>query len=114
MAKFILSAFADEASASLDEQIATLKALGISHMRASAYVERRGMYTDLTEEAAKAVRKKLDDAGIGLSSIGSPASARSILRATWTSTLKSSKNTINVANILVRKVHPHVLVSSYP
>ena len=79
MAKFILSAFADEASASLDEQIATLTALGI-----------------------KAVRKKLDDAGIGLSSIGSPIGKVDIA-GDLDKHIEKLKNTINVANILGAK-----------
>lgn len=100
MAKFILSAFADEASASLDEQIATLKALGISH------IEPRNVdgtnVSDLTEEAAKAVRKKLDDAGIGLSSIGSPIGKVDIA-GDLDKHIEKLKNTINVANILGAK-----------
>lgn len=100
MAKFILSAFADEASASLDEQIATLKALGISH------IEPRNVdgtnVSDLTEEAAKAVRKKLDDAGIGLSSIGSPIGKIDIA-GDLDKHIEKLKNTINVANILGAK-----------
>ena len=100
MAKFILSAFADEASASLDEQIATLKALGISH------IEPRNVdgtnVSDLTEEAAKAVRKKLDDAGIGLSSIGSPIGKVDIA-GDLDAHIEKLKNTINVANILGAK-----------
>lgn len=100
MAKFILSAFADEASASLDEQIATLKALGISH------IEPRNVdgtnVSDLTEEAAKAVRKKLDDAGIGLSSIGSPIGKIDIA-GDLDKHIEKLKNTINVANVLGAK-----------
>lgn len=100
MAKFILSAFADEASASLDEQIATLKALGISH------IEPRNVdgtnVSDLTEEAAKAVRKKLDDAGIGLSSIGSPI-GKTDIAGDLDKHIEKLKNTINVANILGAK-----------
>ena len=100
MAKFILSAFADEASASLDEQIATLKALGISH------IEPRNVdgtnVSDLTEEAAKAVRKKLDDAGIGLSSIGSPIGKVDIA-GDLDKHIEKLKNTINVDNILGAK-----------
>ena len=100
MAKFIISAFADEASASLDEQIATLKALGIRH------IEPRNVdgtnVSDLTEEAAKAVRKKLDDAGIGLSSIGSPIGKVDIA-GDLDAHIEKLKNTINVAQILGAK-----------
>ena len=70
MARFILSAFADEADKRLDGQIEALKAAGV------ACVEMRGVdgknVKDLTEEEAKAVREKLDNAGIRVSSMGSP------------------------------------------
>ena len=69
-AKFILSAFADEAGASLDTQIASLKASGVKN------VELRGVdgknVKDLTLDEAKSVKEKLDKAGITVSSMGSP------------------------------------------
>ena len=70
MAKYILSAFADEASPALDEQIKALKEAGV------CCVELRGVdgknVKDLTIEEAEAVRAKLDAAGIAVSSMGSP------------------------------------------
>ena len=70
MARFILSAFADEADKMLDGQIEALHGAGV------ACVEMRGVdgknVKDLTEEEAKAVREKLDKAGIRVSSMGSP------------------------------------------
>ena len=70
MAKFILSAFADEASPVFDDQLRILKEEGI------ALVELRGAdgknCADLTLEEAAALRAKLDAAGIGLSALGSP------------------------------------------
>jgi len=70
MAKFILSAFADEASPLLDEQIAALQEEGIS------LIELRGVdgknVSNLTLEEAAAVKAKLDAAGIRLSALGSP------------------------------------------
>lgn len=70
MAKFILSAFADEASPMLDEQIAALQQESIS------LIELRGVdgknVSSLTLEEAKAVKAKLDAAGIRLSALGSP------------------------------------------
>ena len=70
MAKFILSAFADEASPILDEQIKALQEEGIS------LIELRGVdgknVSALTIEEAKAVKAKLDAAGIRLSALGSP------------------------------------------
>ena len=70
MAKFILSAFADEASPMLDEQIKALQEEGIS------LIELRGVdgknVSALTIEEAQAVKAKLDAAGIRLSALGSP------------------------------------------
>ena len=70
MAKFVLSAFADEASPLLDEQLAALKDNGIS------LIELRGVdgknVSALTLEEAAAVKAKLDAAGVKLSALGSP------------------------------------------
>ncbi len=70
MAKFVLSAFADEYSPVFDEQIEGLKENGIG------YMEIRGVdsksISDLTEDEMKAAKAKLDAAGIKVSSIGSP------------------------------------------
>ena len=70
MAKFILSAFADEASPVFDEQLRILREEGVT------LIELRGAdgknCADLTLEEAAALREKLDAAGIGLSALGSP------------------------------------------
>ena len=70
MARFILSAFADEASPMLDEQIKALQEEGVS------LIELRGVdgknVSALTLEEAVAVKAKLDAAGIRLSALGSP------------------------------------------
>lgn len=70
MAKFILSAFADEASAILDEQIEILHSEDIS------LIELRGVdgknCADLAENDAKEIHDKLSSNGIGLSALGSP------------------------------------------
>ena len=70
MAKFVLSAFADEYSPMIDEQIVGLKKNGIGCL------EIRGVdgtnIADISTEKAKEVKKKLDDAGIKVMAIGSP------------------------------------------
>ncbi len=70
MARFILSAFADEASPALDQQI---MALGDANI---GCVEMRGVdgksVKDLTFEEARDVRAKLDAARIKVASMGSP------------------------------------------
>lgn len=69
-ANFIFSAFADEITPDFDGQLAALKELGIP------LLELRGVdgksFVQLTDEEADAVKAKLDAAGIGLSSLGSP------------------------------------------
>lgn len=70
MAEFMLSAFADEGGKTLEEQIAALKANGLTHM------EPRGIngvnFSDFTPDEAKEMKKVLDDNGIGVSALGSP------------------------------------------
>lgn len=70
MARFVFSAFADEAGSSLEEQIAALQRNGIG------YIEPRMIdgksFLSLSEEELGKMRKKLDDAGIRVYSLGSP------------------------------------------
>ena len=70
MAKYVLSAFADEAGSSLDEQIAALKRNEIG------YIEPRNIngkpILTLTDEELKEINKKLDENGIKVNSLGSP------------------------------------------
>jgi sugar phosphate isomerase/epimerase len=67
---WVLSAFADEAGGSTDEQIAALRRAGIKH------VDLRGVdgfnITTLPTEKARQVRQKLDSAGITVAMFGSP------------------------------------------
>lgn len=70
MARFVLSAFADEADVSLAGQIQALQRNGIDH------VEMRGVngrpFVQHTVEEAKEVQKQLEDHGLSLSAVGSP------------------------------------------
>lgn len=70
MASFKLSAFADEANQDFAAQIKALKSNAIS------LIELRGVNgkncSELTDEEAREAKKQLDDAGIALSSLGSP------------------------------------------
>ena len=70
MSNFQLSAFADEYAASLDEQIRTLHTHGIGYLEIR-HVDGKNISV-LTEGEVKEVKRKLDDAGIGTSAIGSP------------------------------------------
>ncbi len=68
--KHRIAAFADEAASSLNGQIKAMKDNGIG------LLEIRGVdgtnIADITAEKAGEIRKRLDDAGIGVWSIGSP------------------------------------------
>ncbi len=70
MARFIISAFADEASPNLDEQLKILREEGIDH------IELRGVdgknCSQLTLGEAADVKARLDAAGVKLSALGSP------------------------------------------
>ena len=70
MAKLILSAFADEYSENFSEQLQALKQFGIS------YLEMRGVDGKNVSLLSKAevadVKRKIEDSGITVSSIGSP------------------------------------------
>lgn len=70
MAKFLLSAFADEAGGGLLSQIRALKENGMTH------IEPRGLdygnIADYTEADCREMRMILDYHGIGVSAIGSP------------------------------------------
>ncbi len=70
MAKFILSAFADEAGDSLAEQIDALKANGIDYIE-PRNIDGKGIIK-LTKEELEHVRSELDKNGIRVGSLGSP------------------------------------------
>ncbi|MBQ3140694.1 MAG: TIM barrel protein [Clostridia bacterium] len=68
--KVIYSGFADEISPVFDEQLATVKKLGMN------FIEIRGVdgknVADLDADQVADVKRKLDQAGVGISAIGSP------------------------------------------
>ena len=70
MAKFILSAFADEYSPDPSEQMAVLKRLGYTHLE-PRFIGEKNIST-LTEGEARELRSALDAAGIRVYSVGSP------------------------------------------
>ncbi|MCR5584848.1 MAG: sugar phosphate isomerase/epimerase [Lachnospiraceae bacterium] len=67
---FKLAAFADEAASALDDQLTAMKQNGVS------LLEIRGVdgqnIADISPEKAKEIRKKTDDAGLEVWSLGSP------------------------------------------
>ena len=70
MAKFVLSAFADEAGDSLAEQIAALKDNEIDYIE-PRNIDKRGILT-YSEEELTEIKKTLDENDIKVNSLGSP------------------------------------------
>ena len=91
MARFLFSAFADEAAADLDEQIAACKRHGITA------IELRGIggdnITDIEPGEAEAIKAKLDEAGIAVSALGTRYGKEGF-------DFEAFKNTVEVADIL--------------
>ncbi len=97
MAKFILSAFADEYSADITEQIAVLCELGYTHIE-PRFVNGKNIAT-LTEGEAGGLAAALDAAGISVYSIGSPI-GKIGLDDDFSAHLQLAENCFRVANIL--------------
>ena len=70
MIELTLSAFADEYSASFDEQLAVCKELNIPCIELR-FIDGKNVST-LTDEEVEETAKKLEAAGVGVSAIGSP------------------------------------------
>lgn len=70
MKQFILSAFADEASPVLYEQMKAMQQSGITHLEMRCVNGRN--VSQLTYEEAKCIKYFMDDAGLKVWSIGSP------------------------------------------
>lgn len=97
MSKFILSAFADEAGESLEEQIAALHRNGIRYMEVRAV---NGMNICKTPLATVAeYKKQLDAAGIQVVTIGSSVGKVSVADD-WDAHLAMFLHTLGVAKIL--------------
>ncbi len=99
MAQFIISAFADEAGAELSHQIEALKRNGIR------YLEIRnvgGGILEKTEEEINAIARQLHDAGIAVSSFGSPIGKREI-DGDFEEQMKEFRHALRICQILGTK-----------
>lgn len=100
MAKFILSAFADEASPKVEEQLDALKNNKIE------LIEPRNIdgknISELSVDEAKQLKEKLDEAGIKVSSIGSYY-GKIFINEDFEPHFEAFKNTVEVAKILGTK-----------
>ena len=97
MSKFVLSAFADEAGASLEEQIAALQRNGIRHMEIRS-VNGVSICTTPLKTVAE-YKKQLDEAGIKVITIGSSI-GKVKLESNYTEHLAMFLHTLGVAKIL--------------
>ena len=98
MINFRLSAFADEYSPEFDKQIEGLLKNDVE------MIEIRGVdgtnISDITLEKARELREKLDKAGLGVSSIGSPIGKIDIDKDNMAEHLEKLRHTIEIAKIL--------------
>ncbi len=92
-----LSAFADEISPDLDEQVATLQSEGIR------YLDLRGMWNinvlDLSDAHIRQIKQTLDAQGIGVAAIGSPI-GKVAIDSPFENTMQKLERAISVAQAL--------------
>ncbi|MDR0963555.1 MAG: sugar phosphate isomerase/epimerase [Clostridium sp.] len=98
--QFKLCAFADEAGNTLTEQIAALQGNGIGLLEIRGVDE--GNISAITVPIAKRIRERLDEAGIGVWSIGSP-SGKIQITDDFAPHLENFKRQIEFANVLGAK-----------
>ena len=90
-------AFADEASANIDEQIVAMKRNGLQGLEIRN-VDGIGI-SDITVQKAKEVKTKLDDAGLIVWSLGSPI-GKIGLSDDFDAHIEKLKHTLEIGNIL--------------
>ena len=100
MARFVFSAFADEAGRSLDEQIRALKENGIDYIE-PRNVDGKGIIT-LTDEEILEIKRKLDENGIKVNSLGSPIGKYKI-EEDFEPHLKDTIRALEICNMLETK-----------
>lgn len=102
-----LSAFADEVSQDLDEQIAILQKNGVDN------IELRGVWSkkvlNLSTEEVKQIKQKIDDAGMGFSAVGSPL-GKFPLDGNFAEQLEDTRKAIEFAKILEA---PYIRIFSF-
>lgn len=91
-------AFADEASSTLNGQIAAMKRNGLDGLEIRNL--ETGSVSDMNSIRAKEVRKILDGEGLSVWSVGSPIGKINIVSDDYKAHLEKFRNTLEVANIL--------------
>ncbi len=100
MAKFILSAFADEAGSTLAEQISALRDNGIDFIE-PRNIGGRGILSFSDDEIIE-IKEELDKSGIKVSSLGSPIGKYPI-EADFLPHLEDTKRALEIARLLDTK-----------
>ena len=100
MAHFLFAAFSDEASGAISEQIEACKKNGIEYMELRNCDGKN--ISDFTVEEAKELKKRLDEGGMKVSSIGSHYGKIEITDD-FAPHFEAFKNTVEVAKILESK-----------
>lgn len=93
-----LFAFADEASSTLDGQIAAMKRNGLDGLEIRNLDT--GNVSDMNSVRAREVRKILEGEGLSVWSIGSPIGKIDIVSDDYKAHLEKFRNTLEIANIL--------------
>lgn len=101
MARFIVSAFADEASKEINKQIEACKKNGVTHIELRGLDDGKSI-NKITPDEARKLKKVLGDAGIGVSAIGS-GYGKIEITDDFAPHFEAFKNTVEVAKILGTK-----------
>lgn len=96
--KIKIFGFADEASPMIDGQIKAMLRNGLNGLEIRNVDETN--VADITVEKAREVRKKLDDSGLCVWSIGSPIGKIDIEKDDFAAHIEKLKHTIEIANVL--------------
>lgn len=97
MEKIKIYAFADEADPQIDGQIAAMQRNGLSGLEVRG-VDGTNVFA-ISVEKAKEVKKKLDDAGLSVWSIGSPLGKIHIENDDFTEHMERFRHTVELAHI---------------
>ncbi len=97
MKQFTLAAFADEAGSDVEVQIRALQENGVPCLEIRGVGDKN--VTDLTVDEAKELKKRLDDAGISVWSIGSPLGKISV-GDEFAPHLDTFKHTLELSRVL--------------
>ncbi len=100
MARFVFSAFADEAADSLEGQIAALKENRIDYIE-PRNIDKRGLLTFSDDELLE-IKKQLDENGIKVNSLGSPIGKYEI-SDDFAPHLEDTKRAIRICELLGTK-----------